>query len=192
MMIPVRGGWGLVLSWSLAELVERHGDVNLVMEKAWASLLLVLAERWPDWPVEVWTRLERVQVEGESDEEPTVRLSYLVSFAGELPGETADLRAMSHVVLSGLGRLLESSAEPRTDRANLTWLPLWALDDAQVFRLLAPERTLDESVYLVGHYAGEHELFAAAVEAWPLNQARVRGEVPVKLADVDTEWADGF
>lgn len=192
-MIPVRGGLvALTLRFDLSELMGLHADVNRVAEQAWAGLLQVMRDSWPDWPVEVWAQLEDEGQEPDDDEADGEapfggwQLCYRVSFGGEDAGQR-DVAAMAHFIVQGLSAVFR--AEPRAgwgpigpdDRA------LWAIDDGDIYRFYADERTAEPSVFLIGHYAGEPALFAATLEAWPLRGAGAA----VLLDDVDTGWAFG-
>lgn len=181
-VLPMRGGAeGLALCFDLDELLDAHTVLNPALEQAWASALLVLAEGWPDVPVEVWARVD----EGaDGDGLERVELGYRVFFAGEGRGsEVAD--SMSAFLRRALSQVL--GVEP-----ELSWLgvepnhwPIWAIDDGAVYRLLAADRTIEESVLLVGEYGGEPTLFSAALEAWPLHDL----DLGIQLAEADTDWA---
>ncbi len=189
LILPVRGGnQGLGLGYPLSKLVDAHDDLNRALEEAFAGLLTVLCEGWPDWPIEIWTRLvEPVVLDGPDDDDeeaPDWTLEFRLFFAGEGPAHN-DVTAMLSVVTQGMSAVLQ--VEPKVSWAGIdpTWKPLWAIDDAAIYRLLAPERTVDPAVYMLGHYAGRPAWFAAALEAWPLQGAGL----PISLAEADTGWA---
>ena len=182
MLIPLRGGaFGLGLTYPLEPLVEAHDDLNRTFEEAWAGLMTVLLEGWPDWPVEVWTRLS-----SSFNEEGKERwfVQFLVFFAGEGP-DNSDVAAMLDFVTRGLRGVIAVPPVVLWTRLAPDCKPLWVIDDAAIYRALAPERGLEPSVYLLGHYAGRPAWFSATVEAWPLHGAGL----PIGLVDVDTSWA---
>ena len=52
MLIPMRAGdEGLVVSWDLEELVAVLPRPNVELERVWASVLTVVRDSWPDWPI---------------------------------------------------------------------------------------------------------------------------------------------
>ncbi len=180
-ILPLRAGErGLCLDYPLTALLGRHRDLNRALEEAWAGLLTVVCEGWPDWPLEVWTRLEERRSEGE---EPTWCLRFCLFFAGEGP-DNQDVAAMCDFATRGLQGVLEESPEVSWGGIDPGWQPLWAVDDASVYRLLAPEASLSRAVYLLGSYAGRPAWFAAALEAWPLHGSGL----PIHVAEVDTSW----
>lgn len=195
MLIPLRGGsTTLALEWDLEELVALHKDLNRVLEEAWAGLLTVLVESWPDWPIEVWSRLERREP-GEDDAvdaselQPGEKLerwvlAYRVSFADE-DASNADVAAMVTYVTRGLGAVLQTPAEVSWASVDPDWKALWSVDDAQVYRLIADERTMEPSLWMVGQYGGLPSYFAATLEAWPLQGVRL----PILHAEADLGWA---
>jgi len=181
MILPLRAGAiGLSLRYELDGLVQKHRDLNRSLEETWASVLTVLTERWPDWPVEVWSNLTPTAAD---DGKPTWDLEFRVFFAGEQTN-SRDVTAMVEFVVRGLADFLAAPAQVGWDGIRLGWHPLWAIDDGGVYRMLAPERTLDRAVYMLGHYAGQPSYFAAAVEAWPLSQAGLH----IGLAEADLGW----
>ena len=186
MLIPMRAGdEGLVVSWDLEELVAVLPRPNVELERVWASVLTVVRDSWPDWPIEVWGNIEETSEDPEA-EERTFALLFAVFFGGE--GRQSKTAAeMAAFVLSALNKALPLEAASSWGRVDPDWKPLWAVDDAQVLRLLAPEHTLEPSVYMVGSYAGIPTLFAASLEAWPLTPARRR--IGVELAEADLEWS---
>jgi hypothetical protein len=191
MLIPMRGGEeGLVVTWDLAELYGALPRPNVDFERVWAGVLTVVRDSWPDWPVEVWAQV----VETTPDEDdvavdrgaPTYALSYAVFFGGE-GRESKTAAAMAAFVLSALGKSLPLTPTSSWGQVDPDWKPLWVIDDAEVIRMLAPEATLEPSVYMLGSYAGIPTLFAASVEAWPLKPNR--GAIGVELAEADVAWA---
>lgn len=198
MLIPVRGGSvALALDWDFQGLVDRHPDLNRAMEEAWAGMLSVVAESWPDWPIEVWSLLERVEPE-EDDEPPpdpedgeepveAFRLGYRVCFSGQ-DAENADVAAMVQFITRGLAAVIDGPATVSWGAVVPGWRVLWVIDDAQLYRMVADTQTIEPSVWLLGHYAGEPEYFAASFEAWPL---RYTG-LPVKRAEADLGWTFAF
>ena len=190
MLIPVRGGHlALALDWDFQALVDRHPDLNRTMEEAWAGLLSVLAESWPDWPIEVWSELRKIDPDDPTDPEalPTWRLGYRVCFSGQ-DASNADVAAMVQFVTRGLGAVVDGTADVSWDGVTPGWKVLWAIDDAVVYRMIADTQTIESSVWLLGHYAGEPEYFAATFEAWPLQHAGL----PVQRAEADLGWAFSF
>jgi hypothetical protein len=189
MLMPLRGGpIALAITYDLDELVEAHPHLNPTLEETWASVLSVMAERWPDWPLEVWSRVA-VGIKAAIDDTPSTpryELSYRVFFGGEGP-DVSDVVAMSNFLVQALAGLIQAAPELAWGTIDPAWRSLWAVDDGEVIRLIATERALGPSVYLVGHYAGEPTYFSAAVEAWPLSTARL----PIKLVEADTAWAFG-
>jgi len=188
-MIPLRGGrHALGLRYSLNELLAVHGDPNRVLEEAWAGLLSILVRNWPDWPIEVWVRLAAGAVTDDptDDEEAGWDVEFAVSFADQGP-DSKDVTAMIDAVTRGLKAVLQVEGALAWTRIDPDWNPMWAVDDGQVYRLLAPEPTIEQTVYLIGSYAGVPSMFASTLEAWPL--ARARRKLGVELADVDTGWA---
>ena len=185
MIVPLRGAaQAMAVTYSLGKLTAAHDDLNRSLEESWAGLLTVLTERWPDWPIEVWTRL----LPYEEDGEPKWHLQFLVSFAGE-QADNRDVTAMTGFLLQGLSRCL--GEEPLVNSCPVApdCKPLWVVDDGTVLRLLAPEHTIDRAVFMLGHYAGQPTYFAASVEAWPLS----RPDVPIEFAEADLAWAfDGW
>ncbi len=198
MLIPLRGGaTTLGLEWDLEELVALNKNLNRTLEEAWGGLLTVLVESWPDWPIEVWSRLERREPEGDEAQEvqatpgaePDAKverwvLAYRVSFANE-GAENADVAAMVTYVTRGLAAVLQVAPEVSWDAIEPGWKALWAIDDTQVYRLIADERTMEPSLWMVGQYAGLPSYFAATLEAWPLQGVRL----PLKHAEADLGWA---
>ena len=187
MLLPLRGGHiALAVTYDLDDLIEAHPHLNPILEQTWASALSVLAERWPEWPIEVWSRLA-VGVKASEDESSVVKrweLSYRVFFAGEGPDVT-EVVAISNFLVQALAGLIEAPPELAWGTIDPDWQALWVVDDGRVARLYATERGIDASVYLVGHYAGEPKYFAAAIEAWPLSTARL----DIDLVEADTAWA---
>jgi hypothetical protein len=180
--LPLRAdGPGLRLEYSLTELVAKHPDLNRSLEEAFAGLLTVVCEGWPDWPIEVWTRLVGVEVE---DEEPRWIVSFCIFFGGEGP-DNSDVAAMVDFSIRGLQGVLELSPIIGWAGVDSTWKALWAVDDAQICRLQVPEATVDGAIFLLGSYAGQPAWFAATTEAWPLRDAGL----PIALAQVDLGWA---
>ena len=185
--LPLRAGRnGLRLDYPLTGLIARHKDLNRSIEEAWAGLLTVVCEGWPDWPIEVWTRLVEQEVEDGAEEDEGARwtLSFCVFFAGEGP-ENSDVAAMCDFATRGLQGVLELSPSVSWAGVDPAWKPLWAVDDAAIYRLLVPEATLNGAVYLLGSYAGQPAWFAATVEAWPLHEVAL----PIELAEADLGWA---
>jgi len=180
-IIPIRGArQALTISWDLDELVLRFDDLNKTLEQLWLSILSVLVERWPDWPVEVWTRLTPI-VEGEKSR---YELDFLISVGSAGPDDK-HVAAVVRFLTAGVVKLVSTPPRFGWERIQADCKPLWLIDDAQVYRVLAPEDSVDRSVYLLGHYAGEPTWFAATLEAWPLHGA----QLPLRLTDVDTAWA---
>lgn len=181
-LLPLRAGAeGLALCYDLDDLLGVHGMLNPALEQAWASALLVLAEGWPDVPVEVWARVE----EGEDgDSAARQELKYRIFFAGEGRGTpTAD--AMAAFLCRALAQVLGIEPEVTWDGVTPDFWGIWAIDDGSVYRLLSSDRTIESSVMLVGEYAGMPTLFAAAIEAWPLGDL----DLGIQLAEADTDWA---
>jgi len=186
MIVPLRGAaQAMSVVYDLAELTAAHNDLNRTLEEAWGGLLTVLTERWPDWPIEVWTRLlSEEQEEGD----PKWHLQFLVSFAGE-QADNREVAAMTGFLLRGLSRCLGKDAKLNRCPVSPDCKPLWVIDDARVLRLLVPEATLDDAVFMLGHYAGLPAYFAASVSAWPLTNS----EAHIALAEADLAWAfDGW
>ncbi|MCO4773640.1 MAG: hypothetical protein KDA24_26645 [Deltaproteobacteria bacterium] len=193
MMIPLRAGdEALVISWDLEEIAATLGNLNVEMERVWASLLTVVRDSWPEMPIEVWTTVEEVELIPEVDADPEpqpispYRLKFAVFFGG---GDrmSKTVAAMASFVLSGISRAMPLEPEASWGTIAPDWKPLWAVDDANVLRLFAPERTLDRSLYLLGSYAGRPMWFAASEEAWPLQKAQEA--IGISLADADVTWA---
>ena len=181
MIIPLRGAArAMSVVYDLEELTAAHKDLNCTLEECWGGLLTVLTERWPDWPIEVWTRLLSEEKEGKQ----TWYLQFLVSFAGE-QADNREVAAMTEFLLRGLSRYLRGEAQVNRCPISLECKPLWVVDDARVLRLLVPEHTIDLAVFLLGHYAGEPAYFAASVSAWPLANSDAR----IALAEADMAWA---
>jgi hypothetical protein len=192
-LIPLRGGRQcLALAWQFQEIWERHDDLNRTLEQCFAGLLKVLAESWPDWPVEIWGSLvDRGLAEDEEEPDqgfsPRWWLEYRVSFGGEGP-EQKDVAAMVAFVSQGLASVLGADPEVSWGSVDPDWRALWVVDDAEVYRLLAAEWTDEASVFLIGHYAGQPTLFAATLEAWPLKHARLG----IRTAEADLGWAFAY
>ncbi len=186
--IPLRGAQtALAMDYSMAELMEEQNDLNRALEEAWAGLLTVLVRNWPDWPIELWSRVDEVVPEDPTDEEGSAYfIRFRLSFAGEGPANS-DVTAMLDVVTRGMRAVTRVQPLLDWDGIGVDWLPLWAIDDGKVYRLLAPEMTVEDSVYMVGVYGGEPTLFAGTLEAWPLNQSR--GALGIEIAGVDLGWA---
>lgn len=181
--IPMRGGPGaLLFACELGGLAARHEDVNRTLEEAWAGLLCVVRDAWPDWPLEVWSRLD--PQEDEDGDESAWHLVYGVVFGGEGP-DNPDVAAMADFAVRGLGKVVGVGLDASWGAIDPTWNPLWAVDDGQVYRLLASEPTAEPSLYLLGTYAGQPAWFAATLDAWPLEGKCL----PVETADVDLGWA---
>jgi hypothetical protein len=190
MLIPVRGGHlALALEYDFQGLVDRHPDLNRTMEEAWASLLSVVAESWPDWPIEVWSNLSKVEAVDPDDPEslPTWRLGYRVTFSGQ-DASNPDVAAMVAFITQGLGKVVDGDPEVSWAGISPGWRALWVVDDTQVFRMIADTQTIESSVWMLGHYAGEPEYFAATFEAWPLRHAGL----PIERAEADLGWAFSF
>lgn len=184
LILPLRAGErGLCLDYPLAGLTARHADANRAIEEAWAGLLTVVCESWPDWPLEVWTRLEEQDELDPETGDPTWKVRFCLFFAGEGP-DNSDVAAMCDFATRGLQGVLESSPAVSWAGIDPTWKPLWAVDDAAVYRLLAPEPTLSRGIYLLGSYAGRPAWFAAALEAWPLHGSGLS----IGLAEADLSW----
>jgi hypothetical protein len=189
MLLPLRGGSiALAITYDLDDLIEAHPHLNPALEQVWASVLGVSSERWPDWPLEVWSRVSVGVMEADGHDPPVKRyeVSYRVFFGGEGP-EVSDVVAISNFLVRGLAGLIRATPELSWGTIDPTWRILWAVDDGRVVRLLAPARSLGPSVFLLGHYAGEPTYFAATIEAWPLSTARLK----IELAEADTAWAFG-
>jgi len=193
MMIPMRGGRNaLSLSWGLGDLMGRHSDLNKTYEESWAGMLHVIVDSWADWPVEVWLRLVELELTEEERAEEEDKplggwaLQWLVSFAGEGP-ERRDVAAMVSFVTQGLESVLGEKPAVGWTSIDPGDKAMWVIDDGSVYRLYADVPTEEPMVFLIGHYAGEPALFAAAVEAWPLHRARRR--LNVDLAEADLGWA---
>lgn len=187
MLIPVRGGHvALALEWDFQSLVDRHGDLNKTMEEAWAGLLSVLAESWPDWPIEVWSNLQKVPATDPEDP-PRWTLGYRVCFAGQ-DAANPDVAAMVQFITQGLGAVVDGKAEVSWAGVTPGWRALWVVDDTVIYRLIADTQTIERSVWMLGHYGGEPEYFAATFEAWPLRHTGL----PIEKAEVDLGWAFSF
>lgn len=191
MLIPMRGGEeGLVVSWDLGELYAVLPRPNVEIERVWAGVLTVVRDSWPDWPVEVWGMVAETFEDdadgGESPDAPTFSLSFAVFFGGE-GRESKTAAAMAAFVISALTKSLPVAPTSSWGSVDPDWKPLWVIDDAVVLRMLAPEATLEPSVYMLGSYAGIPTLFAASVEAWPLKPSRT--VIGVELAEADVAWA---
>lgn len=188
MLIPMRGGEeGLVVTWDLAELYGLVPRPNVEFERVWAGVLTVVRDSWPDWPVEVWGMVtETGDDESEGEPSNTYSLSFAVFFGGE-GRQSKTAAAMAAFVLSALNKSLPLAPASSWGQVDPDWKPLWVIDDAEVMRMLAPEATVEPSVYMLGSYAGVPTLFAASVEAWPLKPAR--GAIGVELAEADVAWA---
>ena len=185
LILPLRAGErGLCLDYVLAALTKRHADLNRALEEAWAGLLTVVSESWPDWPLEVWTRLEEEDEPDPDTGEPRWKLRFCLFFADEGP-DNQDVAAMCDFATRGLQGVLELSPAVSWGGIDPDWSPLWAVDDATVYRLLAPEPTLSRGVYLLGSYAGQPAWFAATLEAWPLHGS----SLGIELAEADSGWA---
>ena len=99
MILPLRAGaLGLSLCYELDGLIQKHRDLNRSLEEAWASLLTVLTERWPDWPIEVWTRLLPYEEDGE-----------------EVPGDIS-MRILDMLVPIGRGQRALLVSPPRAGK----------------------------------------------------------------------------
>ena len=206
-MIPLRAGAeALLLSFDVEELAAAAPRPNVALERFWAGALTVLRDRWPDWPIEVWATVlgdaddaeDALPPEpDEDDDEPlsapppdapptSFTLTFAVFFAGE---ERTDptVKAMASFVRGAAQRGLPLAAATRWGGIAPGWKALWAVDDGEVLRLFASEATVEDSVYLLGTYAGIPTLFAASVEAWPLHGAAEA--IGVRLEDADPEWA---
>jgi hypothetical protein len=192
-LIPLRGGaQGLSLSYDLEALLDAQPNLNAVLETVWAGLLHVVSERWPDWPVEVWTRVAggpdadgEGSDDGERGDGGAWQLQFRVFFGGDGSMDSKEVQTMVSFVLRALRLRLGADPELGWGGISDSWHPLWAVDDESVYRLLAPEATVEPSVYQLGHYGGEPAWFAATLEAWPLRNA----EAPIELAEADTAWA---
>ncbi len=186
-IIPLRGARkALTIDYSMAELMEAHLDLNRTLEEAWAGLLTILVRNWPDWPIEVWSRIDVVDDPDETDAPSQYVIRFRVTFAGE-SADNSDVTAMIDTITRGLRAVTRVEAELGWGSVDVDWSPLWAIDDARVFRLIAPEPTVEDSVYLVGAYGGEPTLFAGTLEAWPLQQSR--RALGIEVAGVDLGWA---
>jgi len=202
MLIPMRAGHeALIVSWDLEEIVATLPNPNVELEKIWAGLLVVVRDSWPDLPVEVWTHVaerdgvDEIDVDalpaeddasGDAPAPSPYRLQFAVFFGGEdRTSKTA--AAMASFMLAGLARAVPVEPAAEWGPISPAWKPLWAIDDANVLRLFAPEATLERSVYLLGSYAGRPTWFAASEEAWPLQRARAA--IGIDLADADVSWA---
>ena len=182
MMLPLRGSrHALTISWDLDDLVLSSDDLNKSFEEMWLSLLSVLVERWPDWPIEIWTRLVPVITD---EAKARWDLEFLVSVGSEGPDDK-HVAAVVRYLTAGVAKLIPIPPRLSWNRILTDCKPLWLVDDAQVYRVLAPEAGEEPALYLLGHYAGQPAWFAATVEAWPLHGVRLE----VQLADVDTAWA---
>lgn len=188
--IPLRGAQhALGLRYSLPELLSLHGDPNRVLEEAWAGLLSIWSRNWSDWPIEVWVRLLENYTKGDGADEPEAvawEVEFAISFAEQGP-DNGDVAAMIDAGTRGLRAVLKVDASLSWTRIDPDWHPLWAIDDGRVYRLLAPEPTIERTVYLIGIYSGVPAVFASTLEAWPLAHARTT--LGVRLAEVDTGWA---
>lgn len=187
-VIPLRGAQiALAMDYSMAELMEEHNDLNRALEEAWAGLLTVLSRNWPDWPIELWSRVDEIVPDDPTDESgSTYLIRFRLSFAGEGPANS-DVTAMLDVVTRGMRAVTRVEPVLGWDGIGVDWLPLWAIDDGVLYRLLAPEMTVEDSVYMVGVYGGEPTLFAGTLEAWPLNLSR--SALGIEIAGVDLGWA---
>ncbi|MEE2828713.1 MAG: hypothetical protein VX498_05970, partial [Myxococcota bacterium] len=179
--IPLRGSrTALTFTWELDVLVGQFDDLNRTLEELSASVLTVLVERWPDWPVEVWGCLGEVS-EGSK---PRWDLDVRFSIAGLGP-EDKHVAAVARFLIEGVSKLIPIEARMSWEKIDLSCRPLWIIDDGLVHRVLAPEGSVEQSVYLLGHYAGQPSWFAAAIEAWPLHGTGLS----IQLSDVDLAWA---
>ena len=193
MIIPLRAGAeALVLSWDLEEFVATMANPNLELERLWAGLLTVVRDSWPDYPIEVWATVDEVEhvPEVDASDDPTPDSLFKTRFAVFFGGDDRSSKtaaAMASFMISAIGRSVP--IEPVADWGSIApdWKPLWAIDDGVVYRLFAPEATLDRSLYMLGSYAGRPTWFAASEEAWPLQRAR--REIGIKVADADVSWA---
>jgi len=187
-IIPLRGAdIALGIDYSMGELMEEHQDINRTLEEAWAGLLTLLVRNWPDWPIELWSRLDEIPNDDPTEDLPSQYLiRFRLSFGGEGPSNS-DVTAMLDVVTRGLRAVVRVEPELSWDGIGVDWFPLWAVDDGKVFRLLAPEATVENSVYMIGVYAGEPTLFAGTLEAWPLTGSRAA--LGIEIAEVDLGWA---
>jgi hypothetical protein len=180
-IIPIRGSrQAFTISWDLDELVLRFDDLNKTLEELWLSILSVLVERWPDWPVEVWSRLSPIV----DVENPRYDLDFLIS-VGAVGPDDKHVATVVRFLTAGVAKLVSTPPRFAWERIQTDCKPLWLIDDGRVYRALAPEASIDRSVYLLGHYAGEPIWFAATLEAWPLHGVHL----PLELTDVDTAWA---
>ena len=183
LILPLRAGErGLRLDYSLNEMTRRHVDANRALEEAWAGLLTVVCESWPDWPLEVWTRLREDEPDPETGD-PVWTLCFCLFFAGDGP-DNQDVAAMCDFATRGLQGVLLLTPTITWGGIDPDWKPLWAVDDGEVYRLIVPERTMSHAVYLLGTYAGLPAWFAATLEAWPLQGSGL----PIKLAEADMGW----
>jgi hypothetical protein len=211
MLIPLRAGdEGLILSWDLEEVVGVLRDPNLEFERLWAGLLTVMRDSWPDWPIEVWAAVDDASGDSERDfgaafgeeddeevdadlppaEQDGAASPFRVKFALFFGGDGRDSMtgaAMASFAIAAIARALP--VEPVADWGHISpdWKPLWVVDDEVIYRLYAPEATIDSAMYLLGSYAGLPTWFAASEEAWPLHQAYA--QLGIELADADTSWA---
>jgi len=180
-IIPLRGAdTALTFSWDLDALIQRYQDLNRTLEETWASLLSVLIERWPDWPVEIWGSLHPIP----DPETPSWRIEFLVSVGGAGPDDR-HVATVVRFLTEGVAKLISVPPLLQWSRIGVECKPLWLVDDGQIHRVLAPEGSVEKSVYLLGHYAGEPAWFAATIEAWPLHGTGLK----VALTDVDLSWA---
>ena len=181
MIIPLRGSrQALTIGWDLDDLVLQFDDLNRTLEELWLSVLSVLVERWPDWPVEVWTRLRPII----DPEKPRYALDFLISVGAAGPDDK-HVAAVVRFLTAAVAKLIPGPPQLAWGRVDIDCKPLWVIDDGKVYRALAPEAAVERSVYLLGHYAGQPTWFAATLEAWPLHGA----QVPLELIDVDMAWA---
>lgn len=181
MILPLRGSSSaLTFAWDLDDLLLQFDDLNRTLEELWASLLTVLLERWPDWPVEIWGRLTPVL----DSEKPRWSLDFVISI-GALGPEDRHVAAVVRFLTEGVAKLIPVEARLSWGRVDVRCKPLWLIDDGQIHRALAPEGSVERTVYLLGHYAGQPAWFAATLEAWPLHGSGLQ----VQLTDVDMAWA---
>mgnify|MGYP007046914794 CR=1 FL=1 len=181
-----------MVSWDLGELYAVLPRPNVEFERVWAGVLTVVRDSWPDWPVEVWGFVSEVFEDldptVEATEEQTFRLSFAIYFGGE-GRESKTAAEMAAFVISALTKSIPMPPTPTWGGIDPDWKPMWAIDDAVLYRLLAPEATLEPSVYMLGSYASIPTLFAASVEAWPLKPSRT--VIGVDLAEADVGWVFG-
>jgi hypothetical protein len=188
-LIPLRGAQcALALDYSMAALRGEHHDLNTALEEAWAGLFIVLVRNWPNWPIELWSRVDALPEDPLADENTPTQyvVRFRLSFAGE-GVDNSDVAAMLDVVTRGLRAVMRVEPELSWAPIRSDYLPLWAIDDGMVYRLLAPEMTVEDSIYMIGSYAGEPRLFASTLDAWPL--AGSRRALGIHLCGVDLGWA---